>query len=160
MVLPYINMNPPQVYTCSSPRTPFPPPSHTIPLGHLSASAPSIQYHASNLDWWFVSYMILSDFTFTFHFHALEKEMATHSSILAWRTPGAEEPSGLPPMGSHRVGHAWNDSAVDHFSCECWTVNIDKLPKGRRGNRACFQWWWWKIRFPHSPPPTYLGNQV
>ena len=47
----------------------------------------------------------LSDFTFTFHFHALEKEMATHSSILAWRIPGTEEPGGLPCMGSHRVGH-------------------------------------------------------
>ena len=47
----------------------------------------------------------LSDFTFTFHFHALEKEMAAHSSILAWRIPGTEEPSGLPSMGSHRVGH-------------------------------------------------------
>ena len=47
----------------------------------------------------------LSDFTFTFHFHALEKEMATHSSILAWRIPGTEEPDGLPSMGSHRVGH-------------------------------------------------------
>ena len=47
----------------------------------------------------------LSDFTFTFHFHALEKEMATHSSILAWRTPGTGEPVGLPSIGSHRVGH-------------------------------------------------------
>ena len=47
----------------------------------------------------------LSDFTFTFHFHALEKEMATHSSILACRIPGTEEPGGLPSMGSHRVGH-------------------------------------------------------
>ena len=47
----------------------------------------------------------LSDFTFTFHFHALEKEMATHSSILAWRIPGTEEPGGLPSMGLHRVGH-------------------------------------------------------
>ena len=47
----------------------------------------------------------LSDFTFTFHFHALEKEMATHSSILAWRMPGTEEPSGLPSMGLPRVGH-------------------------------------------------------
>ena len=45
----------------------------------------------------------LSDFTFTFHFHALEKEMATHSSVLAWRIPGMEEPDGLPSMGSHRV---------------------------------------------------------
>ena len=47
----------------------------------------------------------LSDFTFTFHFHALEKEMATHSSVLAWRIPGIGEPSGLLSMGSHRVGH-------------------------------------------------------
>ena len=46
-----------------------------------------------------------SDFPFTFHFHALEKEMATHSSILAWRIPGIREPGGLPSMGSHRVGH-------------------------------------------------------
>ena len=45
-----------------------------------------------------------SDFTFTFHFHALEKEMATHSSVLAWRIPGMAEPGG-PSMGSHRVGH-------------------------------------------------------
>ena len=47
----------------------------------------------------------LSDFTFTFHSHALEKEMATHSSVLAWRIPGTAEPGGLPSMGSHRVGH-------------------------------------------------------
>ena len=47
----------------------------------------------------------LSDFPFTFHFHALEKEMATHSSVLAWRTPGTGEPGGPPSMGSHRVGH-------------------------------------------------------
>ena len=47
----------------------------------------------------------LSDFTFTFHFHASEKELATHSSVLAWRIPGMGEPGGLPSMGSHRVGH-------------------------------------------------------
>ena len=47
----------------------------------------------------------LSDFTFTFHFHALEKEMATHSSVLAWRISGTREPGGLPSMGLHRVGH-------------------------------------------------------
>ena len=47
----------------------------------------------------------LSDFTFTFHFHALEKEMATHSSVLDWRIPGIGELGGLPSMGSHRVGH-------------------------------------------------------
>ena len=51
------------------------------------------------------SWMQLSNFTFTFHFHVLEKEMATHSSVLAWRIPGMGEPGGLPSMGSHRVGH-------------------------------------------------------
>ena len=51
------------------------------------------------------SWTQLSDFPFTFHFHALEKEMATHSSVLAWRLPGTGEPGGLPSMGSHRVGH-------------------------------------------------------
>ena len=54
----------------------------------------------------------LSDFTFTFPFHALEKEMATHSSVLAWRIPGTGEPGGLPSMGSYRVGHDWSDLAV------------------------------------------------
>jgi len=53
---------------------------------------------------YFVAY-ILSYFTFTFHFHALEEEMATHSSVLAWRIPGLAEPGGLPSMGSHRVRH-------------------------------------------------------
>ena len=54
----------------------------------------------------------LSDFLFTFHFHALEKEMATHSGVLAWRIPGTVEPGGLPSMGSHRVGHEWSDLAA------------------------------------------------
>jgi len=54
----------------------------------------------------------LGGFTFTFHFHALEKEMATHSSVLAWRIPGMAEPGGLPSMGSHRVGHDWSDLAA------------------------------------------------
>ena len=54
---------------------------------------------------WQVGYLPLSDFTFTFHFHALEKEMATQSSILAWRIPGTGEPGGLLSMGLHRVGH-------------------------------------------------------
>ena len=55
--------------------------------------------------WW-------SDFTFTFHFHAVEEEMAAHSSVLAWRVPGMGEPGGLPSMGSHRVGHDWSDLAA------------------------------------------------
>ena len=54
----------------------------------------------------------LSNFTFTSHFHALEKEMATHSSVLAWRIPGTGEPGGLPSMGLHRVGHDWSGSAA------------------------------------------------
>jgi len=83
----------------------------------------------------------LSDFTFTFHFPALEKEMAAHSSVLAWRIPGTGEPGGLPSMGSHRVGHDWSDLAaaaaswafcnllfsvtVHPYGCEirpCWHV--------------------------------------
>ena len=51
------------------------------------------------------SLRVIHDFTFTFHFPALEKEMATHSSVLAWRIPGTGEPGGLPSVGSHRVGH-------------------------------------------------------
>ena len=54
----------------------------------------------------------LSIFTFTFHFHALEKAMAAHSSVLAWRIPGTVEPGGLPSLGSHRVGHDWSDVAA------------------------------------------------
>ena len=61
--------------------------------------------------WWAIVHGVagsqtrLNDFIFTFHFHALEKEMATHSSVLAWRIPGTREPVGLLSMGSHRVGH-------------------------------------------------------
>ena len=58
----------------------------------------------------------LSDFTFTFHFHALEKEMATHSSVLAWRIPWTEKPGGLPSMGSHRVRHYWSHLAATYES--------------------------------------------
>ena len=54
----------------------------------------------------------LNDFTFIFHLHALEKEIATHSSVLAWRIPGMGESGGLPSMGSHRVGHNWRDLAA------------------------------------------------
>ena len=58
------------------------------------------------------SQTLLRDFIFTFHFHSLEKEMATQSGVLAWRIPGMEEPGGLPSMGSHRVGHNWSDLAA------------------------------------------------
>ena len=68
--------------------------------------------------WWAAVYGVakswtrLSDFTFTVHFYALEKEMATHSRVLAWRIPGAAEPGGLLSMGSHRVEHNWRDLAA------------------------------------------------
>ena len=68
--------------------------------------------------WWAAVHVVaksrtrLNNFTFTFQFHALEKEMATHSSVLAWRIPGAGEPGGLPSTGSYRVGHDWSDAAT------------------------------------------------
>jgi len=65
----------------------------------------------------------LSDFTFTFYFHALEKEMATHSSVLAWKIPGMGEPGGLPSMRSHRVGHDWSNLAVTVAMNE-WVMSL------------------------------------
>ena len=62
----------------------------------------------------------LSDFSFTFHFHALEKEMATHSSGFAWKIPGTAEPGGLRSMGSHRVGHDWSDLAAAVAAAVAW----------------------------------------
>ena len=70
----------------------------------------------------------LSNFTFTFHFHALEKEMATHSSVLAWRIPGMGEPGGLPSMGSHRVGHDWSGLAAA-AAATASTINQNRIPK-------------------------------
>ena len=61
----------------------------------------------------------LSNFTFTFHFNALEKEMATHSSVLAWRIPGTAVPGGLPSMGSRRVGHNWKRLSSSSSSMVC-----------------------------------------
>ena len=66
----------------------------------------------------------LSDFTFTFHFPALEKEMATHSSVLAWRIPGMGEPSVLPSMGSHRVVHDWSDLAAAAAAAKALFIKI------------------------------------
>ena len=65
------------------------------------------------------SWTRLSNFTFTFHFHALEKEMATHSSVLAWRILGTGEPGGLPSLGSHRVRHNWSDLAAAVSLLKC-----------------------------------------
>ena len=94
-------------------------------LGHLSGEGNGTPLQYSCLEnpmdrgaWWAAVHEVvksrtrLSDFTFTFHFHALEKEMATHSSVLAWRMPGTGEPGGLPSMGSHRVGHDRSDLAA------------------------------------------------
>ena len=71
--------------------------------------------HSSTLAWkipWTEEPGRLIDFTFTFHFHALEKEMAPYSHVLAWRIPETGEPGGLPSMGSHRFGHDWSDPAA------------------------------------------------
>ena len=75
------------------------------------------------------SWTRLSDFTFTLHFHALQKEKATHSSVLTWRIPGMGEPGGLPSMGSHRVGHDWSDlaAAAACISGEVQTTFIFRL---------------------------------
>ena len=74
--------------------------------------------------WWAVVHGVaksrtrLSNFPFTFHFPALEKEMATHCSVLAWRIPGTGEPGGLTSRGSHRVGHDWSDLAAAAAACQ------------------------------------------
>ena len=70
------------------------------------------------------SWTRLSDFTFTFHFYAFEKEMATHSSVLAWRIPGTGEPGGLPSMGSHRVRHDWSDLAEQRDGIRCGLCGV------------------------------------
>ena len=72
----------------------------------------------------------LSDFTFTFHFHALEKEMATHSSVLAWRIPGTAEPGGLPSMGSHRVRRDWHNLAAAAAADKNTAVGCHALLQG------------------------------
>ena len=121
--------------------------------------------------WWAAAHGVaksrtrLSDFPFTFHFHALEKEMATHSSVLAWRILGTGEPGGLPSMGSHGVGHDWSNLAA---------AAAQQKPKDARrpvslGSRPAyfcyslvlFQRWHWVLcrvpllsRSPHLTKPT------
>ena len=73
----------------------------------------------------------LSDFPFTFHLHALEKEMATHSSVLAWRIPGTGEPGGLPSMGSHRVGHNQSNLAAEAAAAAAVLSITDILAHGK-----------------------------
>ena len=77
----------------------------------------------------------LSDFTFPFHFPALEKEMATHSSVPAWRIPGTGEPGGLPPMGSHRVRHDWSELAAAGPVKACGREGT--VPWGLRWQTSC-----------------------
>ena len=93
------------------------------------------QWQPTPVAWWAAVHGVatsrtrLSDFTLIFHFHALEKEMATHFSILTWRIPGMEEPGGLWSMGSHRVGHDWSSSSSRFI--------IAFLP---RSNRLLISW--------------------
>ena len=88
----------------------------------------------------------LSDFTFTFHFHALEKEMATYSSVLAWKIPGTVEPDGLLSVGSYRVGHDWSYLAVSScgeqgllfsvvcvWACRCSVFSCEECALGHTG---------------------------
>ena len=79
---------------------------------------------------------LLRNFTFTFHFHALEKEMATHSSVLAWRIPGTGEPGGLPSMGSHRVRHNWSDLAA---AAGAYIISLKLVP----GLPSCLSMWYY-----------------
>ena len=92
-----------------------------IPVGEGNGNPLQYSFLENPMDggvWWAAVHGVarsgtrLSGFTFTFHFHALEKKMATHSSVLAWRIPGTREPAGLPSMGLHRVGHDWSDLAA------------------------------------------------
>ena len=106
--------------------------------------------------WWAAVHWVpkswtrLSDFTFTFHF-ALEKEMATHSSVLAWRIPGTGEPGRLPSMGSHRVGHDWSDlaaAAAVVFPLNCSNSNSNLVSNALPSTDTWFQ-----------TPLSYNGNR-
>ena len=111
----------------------------------------------------------LSNFTLFFHFHALEKEMATHSSVRAWRIPGMGEPGGLPSMGSHRVGHDWSDLAAaaaasgsDGKESACNAGNLGSIP-GRedpleRGMATHSSVLFWRI--PWTEEPGRLQSMV
>ena len=101
----------------------------------------------------------LSDFTFTFHFHALEREMATHSSVLAWRIPGMAEPGGLPSMGSHGVRHNWSDLAAaaaagdspkfGNYWLKVFVLNMKRTPERRR-----------LVDFSSKPPFSMIYNSL
>ena len=107
----------------------------------------------------------LSDFTFTFHFHALEKEMATYSSVLAWRIPGTGEPGGLPSTGSQRIGQDWSDLAAAAVAqmvknlptmLETWIWSLDQedpLEKGLASHSSILAW-----RIPWTEEPGGLQS--
>ena len=98
--------------------TPVLLPGESRGRGSLVGCSPWGHWESETTEW----------FTFTFLFHALEKEMATHSSILAWRTPGMGEPGGLPSMGLHRVVHDWSDLAAACLILCCYLLLEFLLP--------------------------------
>ena len=112
--------------------------------------------------WWATVYGVaksrtrLSDFTSTFCFLALEKEMAAHSGVLAWGIPGMGEPGGLPSMGSHRVGHYWSDLAAAGGAS-----NKEPTCQFRRHKRHGFNPWVRKIPWRRSwqPTPIFLPGE-
>ena len=99
----------------------------------------------------------LSDFTFTFHFHTLEKQMAPHSSVLAWRNPGMGEPGGLPSLGSHRVRHDWSDLAAAAAVALCVKKQrhyfANKGPSSQGYGFSSSQVWMWKLDCEESWVP-------
>ena len=149
MVLSHINMHPPWAYMCSPSWPPSHLPPYTIPPGHPSAPAPSILYRTwtsdSFLIWYYTCFSAIPPNRPTLSLVAqrikhlpavqetrvrslgwedpLEKEMATHSSILAWRIPWTEEPGGLQSTGSQRVRHDWATSHTSH------TLPLPQSPK-------------------------------
>ena len=111
LVFPNIKMNPPQVYMCSPSWTLLPPPSAYHPSGSSQCTSPKhpVSCIKPGLATRFIHDILHVSMPFS---HALEKEMATHSSVLSWRISGMGKPGGLPSMGSHRVGHDWSDLVV------------------------------------------------
>ena len=96
----------------------------------------------------------LSDFTFTFHFHTSEKEMATHSSVLAWRIPGTGEPGGLPSLRLHRVGHDWSDLAA---AAAIISTRLSHLPDNPSGFLSQLPFLFFKNTFENFHHTTFLN---